>query len=137
MLTYGDAVSNININNLVKFHKEQDTIGTVTGVYPASRFGDLKAKGEKVTSFKEKASVIADERMINGGFFVFKKEFLDTIPSDPDTDLERKPLEELVERNELSVYRHKEFWQCMDTYRDHQYLNKLYSDGAAWKIWNE
>ena len=75
--------------------------------------------------------------MINGGFFVFKKEFLDMIPDDPAADLERMPLEILVAKKELSVYRHKDFWQCMDTYRDFEYLNKLYLKEPVWKTWNE
>ncbi len=137
MLTYGDAVSNVNIKELLEFHKKQNTIGTVTGVFPPSRFGDLKVNGDNITAFKEKAKVTTDERMINGGFFVFKKEFLDMIPGEPSIDLEKKPLEELVEKRELSVFRHKDFWQCMDTYRDYEYLNKLYLNRPAWKIWNE
>ena len=137
MLTYGDAVANVRIDSLLEFHTKQNTIGTVTGVYPPSRFGDLKVKGNNITAFKEKATVVTDDRMINGGFFVFKKEFLDMIPDDPATDLERTPLEALVGKKELSVYRHKEFWQCMDTYRDYEYLNKLYSKEPIWKIWNE
>lgn len=137
MLTYGDAVSNINIKKLVEFHIKQNTIGTLTGVYPPSRFGDIKVKGNNIIAFKEKATIITDERIINGGFFVFKKEFLDLIPEDPTIDLERKPLEDLVTRNQLSVYRHKDFWQCMDTYRDYEYLNKLYSNGPVWKVWND
>ena len=137
MLTYGDAVADININELVAFSKKQNTIGTVTGVYPPSRFGDLKVNGDSVKAFKEKAQVITDEKMINGGFFVFKKEFLDTLPDDAATDLEKDPLENLVKENQLSVYRHKTFWQCMDTYRDYEYLNKLWKSNPAWKLWNE
>jgi glucose-1-phosphate cytidylyltransferase len=137
MLTYGDAVANISISELVEFNNKQDTIGTVTGVYPPSRFGDLKVSENKVTAFKEKAQLITDEKMINGGFFVFKKEFLDMIPDDPETDLEREPLEKLVRNNQLSVYRHKGFWQCMDTYRDYEYLNELWKKKPEWKVWND
>ncbi len=137
MLTYGDAVANVNIDKLFEFHKNQNTIGTVTGVFPPSRFGDLKVNGNMVQKFKEKATVIADEKMINGGFFVFKKEFIDHIPDDLTCDLEREPIENLTAENQLSVFRHKDFWQCMDTYRDYQYLNNLWKTNPKWKVWNE
>jgi len=136
MLTYGDAVANVNIKDLVEFHIKTDTIGTVTGVYPPSRFGDLKVQENKVIAFKEKAKIISDDRIINGGFFVFKKEFLNYIPDDPTIDLEKQPLEKLTEENQLSVYRHTGFWQCMDTYRDYMYLNNLWEKNPIWKIWN-
>jgi glucose-1-phosphate cytidylyltransferase len=136
MLTYGDAVANVNIKDLVEFHIKTDTIGTVTGVYPPSRFGDLKVQENKVIAFKEKAKIISDDRIINGGFFVFKKEFLDYIPDNPAIDLEKQPLEKLTEENQLSVYRHTGFWQCMDTYRDYIYLNNLWEKNPIWKIWN-
>lgn len=135
MLTYGDAVSSVNIGSLIKFHNNQDTIGTVTGVYPTSRFGDLKLKDNNVISFKEKSVDYSDDKIINGGFFVFKKEFLDLIPDDINCDLERRPLENLTNKNELSVFRHKGFWQCMDTYRDYSYLNEKWNENPEWKIW--
>jgi glucose-1-phosphate cytidylyltransferase len=135
MLTYGDAVSNVNLIELQNFHKSQGTIGTVTGVYPPSRFGDMQIDDQKVTAFKEKAKFISDEKTINGGFFIFKSEFLDLLPDDTNCDLERQPLESLVDSGELSVYRHKDFWQCMDTYRDYLFLSKLWDSDPAWKIW--
>ena len=135
MLTYGDAVSSININSLIKFHNMEDTIGTVTGVYPISRFGDLKLKNNNVSSFKEKSIDYSDDKIINGGFFVFKKEFLDLIPDDITCDLERRPLENLTNKNELSVFRHKGFWQCMDTYRDYTFLNEKWERNPEWKVW--
>jgi glucose-1-phosphate cytidylyltransferase len=135
MLTYGDAVANVNIKDLIEFHIRMDTIGTVTGVYPPSRFGDLKVQENKVIAFKEKAKIISDDRIINGGFFVFKKEFLNYIPDDPAIDLEKQPLEKLTEDNQLSVYRHTGFWQCMDTYRDYLFLNTLCNSNPIWKIW--
>lgn len=136
MLTYGDAVSNVNIDKLVAFNTAQGTMGTVTGVYPPSRFGDLETTGELVKKFREKEHLVSDDRIINGGFFVFRREFLDLIPDDPKCDLEKVPLDALVQKNELSVYRHKEFWQCMDTYRDYELLNKMWQVDPVWKVWS-
>ena len=135
MLTYGDAVSNVNIEKLVNFHKDQNTIGTVTGVYPPSRFGDLIVRNNLVTVFKQQMKDINNQKPINGGYFVFKREFFDFIPDDPSTDLERIPLERLVDMKQLSVFHHHDFWQCMDTYRDNLQLNKLWNSNPPWKIW--
>lgn len=135
MLTYGDAVSNVNIKDLVDFAVEKDTIGTVTGVYPPSRFGDLVTEEGRVTKFKQQLKDIDSQNPINGGYFIFKKEFLDIIPNDPSIDLEKIPMEEIVSRNQLSVYHHRDFWQCMDTFRDNQLLNKLWNSNPPWKIW--
>ena len=135
MLTYADAVSNIDIGKLIKFHKQQDTIGTVTGVYPASRFGDLVTEDAKVKQFKQQLKDVEAQQPINGGYFVFKKAFLEHIPNDPAVDLEKAPMEAVVKKSELSVYRHKDFWHCMDTYRDNQQLNKMWGEDALWKVW--
>jgi glucose-1-phosphate cytidylyltransferase len=110
-------------------------IGTVTGVYPPSRFGDLATDGDKVTRFYEKVKDEKRQEPINGGYFVFRKEFLNMIPEDPSIDLERIPMTELTETSQLAVYRHNGFWQCMDTYRDYQLLEKMWKDNPAWKIW--
>jgi glucose-1-phosphate cytidylyltransferase len=135
MLTYGDAVADVNIRKLVDFAKAKNTIGTVTGVYPASRFGDLVTNGDNVQVFKQQLKETEEVEPINGGYFVFKKSFLDLIPDDPSVDLEKTPIERLVEKNELSVYRHKQFWHCMDTYRDNLHLNRMWEDNPPWKIW--
>jgi glucose-1-phosphate cytidylyltransferase len=135
MLTYGDAVCNVNIEKLVGFHLKKNTMATVTGVYPPSRFGDLVVEQENVLRFKEKLKDTKHGNPINGGFFVFKREFLDIISDDPSTDLEKKPMDKLVEMNQLSFFKHEGFWQCMDTYRDYQYLNELWKIEAPWKIW--
>jgi len=135
MLTYGDAVCNVNIDELVKFHEKKDTIGIVTGVFPPSRFGDLVVQEEQVLRFKEKMKDTKNSNPINGGFFVFKKEFLNLIPDDPTSDLEKRPMDELVKMNQLTLFKHEGFWQCMDTYRDYQHLNRLWREGAPWKIW--
>lgn len=136
MLTYGDAVANVDINKLIAFHKKQKTIGTVTGVYPPSRFGDLVTKGNKVINFKEKLKDVENQVPVNGGFFVFSREFFDLIPDNKDCDLEREPMSKLTLNSQLSYFRHTGFWQCMDTYRDFLLLNKLWNNNPPWKIWN-
>lgn len=136
MLTYGDAVSDVNIKKLVEFHKEKKTLGTVTGVYPPSRFGDLVVEDSRVIKFKEKLKDIENQSPINGGFFVFKKAFLNLIEDNPAEVLEEKPMNKLVEKSELSVFRHKGFWQCMDTFRDFEMLNEMWRNNPKWKIWS-
>lgn len=136
MVTYGDAVSDVNLQELIDFHIEQGLTGTVTGVYPPSRFGDLETEGDKVKKFYEKVKDEKRQEPINGGYFIFKKEFLDMIPDDPSTDLERIPMKILTEKGQLAVYRHSGFWQCMDTYRDSQLLEKLWKENPLWKIWD-
>lgn len=135
MLTYGDAVANIDISKLVDFHSKSNTIGTVTGVYPPSRFGNLVTDNDRVTKFKQQLKEIEDQEPINGGFFIFKREFLDLIPDDLSVDLEGIPMQKIVQENQLSVYRHTDFWQCMDTYRDYEFLNSLWLKNPAWKVW--
>ncbi len=135
MLTYGDAVATVDIHELVDFHIRHDKIGTVTGVYPPSRFGDLVIEGDQVTQFKQQMKDVENQQPINGGYFVFKKEFLELIPNDPKVDLEKLPIDTLVSQHQLSVYQHKGFWHPMDTFRDNQYLNKMWKDNPAWKIW--
>ena len=135
MLTYGDAVSNVNLRELAAFHEKMDTIGTVTGVFPPSRFGDLVIDGDMVKHFKQQQKDVECQPPINGGYFVFKKEFFDYIPDHPSINLENEPLDALVPNGGLSVYRHKDFWQCMDTYRDNQLLEKLWLGNPAWKVW--
>jgi glucose-1-phosphate cytidylyltransferase len=134
MLTYGDGIADIDIAALLAFHRSSGTIGTVTGVRPASRFGELRTSGERVLEFKEKPQ--ADEGLVSGGFFVFERAFLDYLSPDPACVLEHEPLERLVRDGQLSVYRHSGFWHSMDTYRDYQYLNQLWDrDAAPWKTW--
>lgn len=135
MMTYGDAVSDVNIKELIDFHIKTGTIGTVTGVYPPSRFGDLVTSGDKVLRFKQQLKETENKEPINGGYFVFKKDIFNLIPDDPAVDIEGIPMDKLVSMNELSVYRHKGFWQCMDTYRDNQLLEKLWKENPVWKIW--
>lgn len=135
MLTYGDAVADVNIKALVDFHNSHGRIGTVTGVFPPSRFGELVTSNDKVTKFNQQIIDLENKEPINGGFFVFNKEFIDIIPNDPSVDLEKAPINTLVERDEFRVFRHKGFWQCMDTYRDYQLLNDLWLKKPLWKKW--
>lgn len=135
MLTYGDAVADVNINELIAFHKKQNTIGTVTGVFPPSRFGDLEVEENIVKKFKQKQKDIVNQSPINGGFFVFKKEFIELLPNDPSVDLEGIAMQRITEQNQLSVYKHTGFWQPMDTYREYELLNKMWKENPLWKVW--
>ncbi len=135
-MTYGDGVSNIRIDELIAFHKSQNTVATLTAVQEPGRFGTISLKGEqtKVTSFREKQK---DENTawINGGFFVLEPEIFGYIDGDA-TVFEKDPLERLASENKLSAYRHMDFWQPMDTIRDKNVLEDLWSSGnAPWKIW--
>ncbi len=134
MVTYGDGVADIDIKKLVEFHKSHGKIATLTGVKPLSRFGELQVEGERVKEFTEKPQ--SSEGLINGGFFVFRKEIFNYLEDKDDCDLEYGALEELAKEGQLIVYRHDGFWACMDTYRDMEYLNKLWAQGKAeWKVW--
>ncbi len=136
MLTYGDAVANIDIRNLLEFHKSHGKIGTITGVYPSSRFGELVIKENQVVQFAEKPQVKGG--FINGGFFVFNKKFFDYLKDDNNCYLEREPLENLASDEELMVHTHEDFWQCMDTYRELEILNNLWkSPKPPWKVWRD
>jgi len=133
-VTYGDGVSNINLAELVRFHKSHGAAATVTGVRPPSRFGELHVTGDRVLAFSEKPQL--QEGLINGGFFIFKRSFLKYVTTDPACILERAPLEQCAADGQLRVYEHKDFWQCMDTYRDWESLERQWNSGeAAWKIW--
>ena len=134
MLTYGDGVANINIKNLVEYHKSHGKTGTMTGVRPSSRFGELMINNNKVVKFHEKPQV--NEGLINGGFFVFNKKFFKYLKEDDNCYLEKEPLENLVADGELMVYPHDGFWQCVDTYRELELLNNLWkSRNSPWKVW--
>lgn len=131
--TYGDGVSDIDINKLVAFHRSQKTLATVTATYPPGRFGALDIAGNKITTFKEKPK--GDGGMINGGFFVLSPRVVDLIPDDACV-WEREPLETLASTGQLSAYRHSGFWQAMDTLRDKTLLEQLWQSGQApWKVW--
>jgi glucose-1-phosphate cytidylyltransferase len=121
-LTYGDGLSNVNIKKLLKFHKNNKKLVTLTAVRPPARFGALKLKGSVVKYFKEKSKM--DEGWINGGFFVINSKFFSYIRND-NTYLEREPLENITKKKQLAAYRHNGFWQCVDTKRDLILLNKI------------
>lgn len=131
--TYGDGVSDVNITQTIEFHKHQNTLATVTATFPPAKFGALEIAGNKVISFQEKPK--GDNGMVNGGYFVLSPKVIDYIDND-ETSWEGSPLERLVSEGQLSVYRHENFWQPMDTLRDKLYLEKLWDSGQApWKVW--
>jgi glucose-1-phosphate cytidylyltransferase len=135
-LTYGDGVSDIDVTDLIAFHRAQGVRATVTAVQQPGRFGalDLSPDRTRVNGFREKS--LTDGHLINGGFFVLEPEVLDLIDGD-DTVWEQEPLHALTARNQLAVYHHKGYWQNMDTLRDKHVLQGLWDKGAApWKIWD-
>ena len=129
MLSYGDGLSDINLNSLLSFHKSHGKLVTVTAVRPPARFGSLKLKEDRVVNFKEKSQL--DVGWINGGFFVIEPEFFKFIKGD-ETYLEKEPLEQVAEAGELFAYKHEGFWQCMDTKRDRDKLEEMYLEGSPW-----
>ncbi len=134
-MTYGDGLSDVDIGALLRFHREQDAWATVTAVQPPGRFGafTLSSQSTRVPSFKEKPN--GDGAWVNGGFFVLEPEVIDLIEGD-ETVWEREPLEALAEQGQLAAFRHEGFWQPMDTLRDRQNLESLWSSGQApWQRW--
>ncbi len=136
MLTYGDGVSDVNINKLLAFHKEHKKIATLTAVQPGGKFGVLHINSRQdITSFAEKAK--EDGGWINGGFMVLEPQIFNYVEGD-NTILERDPFETLVKLGELAAYKHPGFWQCMDTLRDKNLLEALWESGQAqWKVWED
>lgn len=136
MVTYGDGVSDVDISTLVEFHKNHGKIGTMTAVQPSGRFGALDMSNDnQVLSFKEKPK--GDGSWINGGFFVFQPEIFDYIEGD-STIFEKGPLENLAKQEELFSYKHSDFWKPMDTLREKNEMEDLWSSGKApWKVWND
>jgi len=131
--TYGDGVGNIDIGNLLAFHRRHGRLATLTGVRPFSQFGIIETEGDFVTGFREKPQV---EGYVNGGFFVFERGVFDYLVGSDDLDLEKEPLEHLARDGQLCVYRHDGFWRAMDTYKDWQTLTAIWeSDEAPWRIW--
>jgi glucose-1-phosphate cytidylyltransferase len=131
--TYGDGVSDVNITELLAFHKRQGVLATLTAADPPGRFGALDLQGEKVRSFKEKPK--GDGSMINGGFFVLSPKVIDLVDGD-DCIWERQPLETLAAQGQLAAFQHHGFWQPMDTLRDKTLLEDLWQSGkASWKVW--
>lgn len=132
LLTWGDGVSDVDLDALVKFHRSHGKLATVTAVRPPARYGNLEFDGDKVTSFTEKSQL--HEGWINGAFFVLEPGVMDYISGD-DVMFEHSPLESLAADGQLMAYRHDTFWQCMDTLREKHLLEKLWKEGAPWKSW--
>lgn len=134
MLTYGDGVSDVNLHDLIAFHKSHGKTITITGVHPTSRFGELELVDGKVRSFKEKPK--SSQSYINGGFMVFNRNLLEHLTEDVNCDFEYGPLETLAAAGEVMAYRHNGSWECMDTQRDVVLLNELWNTNRAfWKVW--
>ena len=132
-VTYGDGLSDVNLNNLVTYHKEKKSLATLTAIHPPERFGVLNLSGDYVTEFHEKHT--GESSWINGGFFVFEPEIFDYLQND-STVLERAPLETLAKEQKLSAFKHNGFWHPMDTLRDKKHLEDLWtSEKAPWKTW--
>jgi glucose-1-phosphate cytidylyltransferase len=136
MLTYGDGIGSVDLTGLVRRHREEGRIGTVTGVHPASRYGEMHVDDAQVVEFNEKPTLATG--WVSGGFFMFERAFVDKyLDDDPHLLLEHEPLQQLARDRQLSLLRHEGFWMGMDTYRDWTELNRLWDNGnAAWKVWN-
>jgi glucose-1-phosphate cytidylyltransferase len=132
MMTYGDGVCDLDLSELVRFHRAHGRLATVTAVRPPARFGGLAFSGDMVTEFREKPQI--SEGWINGGFFVLEPGVMDYLEGD-DVPFESGPLERLAADGQLVAYRHQGFWQCMDTLRDVHYLDRLWKEGRApWRV---
>jgi glucose-1-phosphate cytidylyltransferase len=133
LMTYGDGIADLDIQDVIRFHRRHGRLATITAVRPPARFGGLSFDGPLVTKFTEKPQL--GEGWINGGFFVLEPGVLKYIDSD-ETIFEREPLERLAAEGQLVAYHHEGFWQCMDTLRDVRLLNSLWQNGTApWKVW--
>lgn len=136
LVTYGDGVADIDIRDLLRFHRSHGKIATLSAVFPPPRFGDLNMDGDMVTTFAEKQPGFGS--YINGGFYVFKRQLLDYLDDDTQCVLEKGPLERLAKEGQLMAYRHDGYWQCMDTTRDMEHLQKAWvSRSAPWKVWED
>jgi len=136
MLTYGDGVSDVNLQGLLSFHHSHGKMVTITGVQPEGRFGALEiTENDSVTHFWEKPK--GDGKWINGGFMVMEPSVFEMIqPDDPTVILEKSPFEEIAKAGEMKVFKHQGFWKCMDTLSDKNQLEKLWSETAPWRLWN-
>ena len=135
LLTYGDGVCDVDIRRTVEFHRSHGKLVTMTAVKPEGRFGILDLDGDRIASFREKSK--DDVGYINGGYMVVEPAIFDYIDGD-DTTLERKPLETIADEGQLMAFKHNGFWQCMDTMRDREKLERLWASGEApWKVWDK
>ena len=137
LLTYGDGVSNIDINAGIRAHQARGKICTVAAVHPAGRFGAMSIDEHgHIYTFNEKPQM--EDAYINGGFMVCDYRLFDYLPNDPQVMFERQPIADLVRDGQLSSYKHESFWQPMDTYQEAQYLNRLWAENVApWKVWRD
>lgn len=136
MLTYGDAVGDVDLDALLEFHHREGRLATVTGVHPTSRYGEIRVRGHQALEFDEKPTIA--EGVVSGGFFVFERRALDYLDDDPHLFLEQRPLQRLARDGQLSVYLHEGYWHPMDTYRDYLHLNGVWKAGRPpWKIWED
>jgi glucose-1-phosphate cytidylyltransferase len=133
MLTWGDGVSDVDLDALLAFHRSHGKLATLTAVRPPARFGHLELEGDAVAEFSEKPQL--GEGWINGAFFVLEPQVFDYVDGDA-TQWEREPLERLASEGQLMAYKHESFWQCMDTLRDKKLLEELWSNGAPWRLWD-
>lgn len=134
-LTYGDGLANVNIKSLLEFHQKHKKMATVTGINPASRFGELVVSGDSVTAFNEKPE--KSSGLINGGYMVLNKKVFNYVTCDEQCDFEVGAMEKIAHEGQLMVYKHEKSWACMDNIRDMDYLNKLWNENKAfWKVWN-
>lgn len=134
-LTYGDGLSDVNINDLYKFHKDKRKIITILGVHPSTTYGVLEVQGGVAHAFKEKPTL---EGMVNGGFFTCNKKIFDYVPDDKECVFEEMPMRRLVDDKKAAVYIHNGYWQCMDNIKQAERLNREYESGKApWEVWNQ
>ncbi len=133
LFTYGDAVSDIDVDKLLAYHHDKGRIATVTGVHPTSRYGEITVEDGVAQEFNEKPTVA--EGVVSGGFFVFQREVFDYLSDDPQLFLEFQPLRDLARDGQLAVYQHEGYWESMDTFRDYLHLNERWKADAPWKIW--
>jgi glucose-1-phosphate cytidylyltransferase len=135
MLTWGDGLANVDLDELLRFHRAHGKLATLTAVRPTARFGHLEMNGDQITEFSEKPQT--KEGWINGAFFVLEPEIFNYIEGDL-THFEKEPLEQLAREGQLMAYRHSSFWQCMDTLREKKLLETMWESGnAPWKIWED
>jgi glucose-1-phosphate cytidylyltransferase len=136
MFTYGDGIGEVDLGALLRFHQSHDRIGTVTGVHPTSRYGEMRVSGAEVVDFNEKPT--RPDGFVSGGFFVFDRGILDYVTDDEGLFFESEPLQKLARDNQLAVFEHEGFWLGMDTYRDFKLLNDEWASGSApWKVWED
>ena len=134
-VTYGDGLTDANLRDEFEFHLSHGRNGTVLGVNPPSRFGELRTDGERVAHFDEKPEFI--DKWINGGYFIFRRHFLSYLTADDACVLEHEPLAKLTSDGQLCMYKRRGFWACMDTQRDKEYLDRLWASGdAPWAVWD-